>query len=75
MSKSLFRLINEKEFDKYRVKDKKYMIAASPITISKFGPSGSLINMNDTLENTIAVIARIINEIFLDLKYMFVIIL
>ena len=51
------------------------MIAAIPITTSKFGPSGSLKNKNSALEHKIAVIPKISKEICFDLKYIFVIIL
>ena len=51
------------------------MITAIPITTSKFGPSGSLKNKNITLEHAIDVIPKISNEVFFDLKYIFVIIL
>lgn len=46
-----------------------------PIVTSKLGPSGSLKNTNIILENTIAVIAKIINKDFFDVKFIFVIIL
>lgn len=42
--------------------------------MSKFEPSGSLKNANIVLEHRMDVIPRISNEIFLDLKCMFVII-
>jgi len=60
-------------FNKYIIRDKKYMIAAIPITINKFGPSGSLNNKNITLENIRDVIPRISSDTFFDLKYIFVI--
>jgi hypothetical protein len=50
------------------------MIAAITITISKFGPSGSLRSENNTLEHAIAVRARIRNEVFFEAKYIGVII-
>ena len=59
----------------YATRDKKYTITAITITTSKFGPSGSLKNAKSVLEHTIAVSPRSINEIFFDLKYIFVIIL
>lgn len=40
-------------------KDKRYRTAANPITISKFGPSGSLKNANIALEHTTEVKAKI----------------
>lgn len=43
--------------------------------MSKFGPSGSLKNENIALEHAIDVIPKIINEVFFDSKYIFVIIL
>lgn len=61
--------------NKYIGKDKKYTIAAMPITTNKFGPSGSLKNKNIGLEKTRDVIPNISNEIFFDLKYIRVIIL
>lgn len=50
-------------------KDKKYTIMAIPVTMSKFGPSGSLKNKNSILEHRIAVMPRMSNEKFFDLKY------
>ncbi len=44
------------------------------MTMSKFGPSGSLKNENIALEHAIDVMPNIINEIFFDLKCIFVII-
>ena len=61
--------------NKYTVKDKKYRTSANTVTMSKFGPSGSLKKKNIALEHTRAVMAKIINEVFFDLKYMFVIVL
>jgi len=61
--------------NKYTANDKKYIMAAIPITTRRFGPSGSLKNKNIILEHTIDVIPRISNEIFFDLKYMSVVIL
>jgi hypothetical protein len=48
------------------------MIAAIPITTSKFGPSGSLKRKNITLEHRMDVIPKISNEVLFDLKYIFV---
>lgn len=45
------------------------MTAASTVTIRRFGPSGSLKNVNMILEHTMAVIPKIRSEIFFDLKY------
>jgi hypothetical protein len=59
--------------NKYISTDKKYTITAIPVTTRRFGPSGSLINKNMPLEHTIAVMARISNKIFFDLKSIFVI--
>ena len=61
--------------NKYTTKDKRYTIAVIPITTNKFGPSGSLKNQNSILEQTMDVIPKISNEVFFDLKYIFVIIL
>jgi len=55
--------------NKYAPKDKKYRIAAIPVTTSKFGPSGSLKNTNIILEHASAVIANISSEVFFDVKY------
>lgn len=63
--------MGRKELDKYSAKDKKYRIAAITVTMSKFGPSGSLKKKNINLEHARAVIPKINNEIFFDLKYMF----
>jgi hypothetical protein len=58
----------------YAANDRKYMIAAVTKTTRRFGPSGSLKNTNRAREHTITVIAKISNEVFFDLKYMYVII-
>ena len=55
--------------------DAKYRTIAKTIIMSKFGPSGSLKDMNIVLEDAIAVNPRIINEAFFDVKCIFVIIL
>src|SRR6185295_8785431 len=59
------------KLNKYIDKDKKYNTTAAPTTISRFGPSGSLKNTNITLENTSDVTPRIINEVFFDFKFIF----
>ena len=51
-------------------RDTKNKIAANTTTMSRFGPSGSLINANVALEHNNAVIPRISNETVFDLKYM-----
>ncbi len=53
----------------YAVKDKKYTKTAIPVTIRRFGPSGSLNKKKSARENTMAVTARIRNEIFFDSKF------
>ena len=73
-NKNLLRPVAEGT-KKYAVKDKKYTITAIPMTMSKFGPSGSLKNQNIALEHAIAVIAKISNEVLFDLKFIVVIIL
>jgi hypothetical protein len=45
------------------------MNIAMTVTISKLGPSGSLKSEKSTFENTIEPIAKVINEVFLGLKY------
>lgn len=60
--------------NKYVAKDRKYMTTAITITTRRLGPSVSLKNKNIALEHTMAVIPKISNEIFFDLKYMFLII-
>jgi hypothetical protein len=55
--------------NKYTTKDKEYTITAAPMTISKFGPSGSLKNTNIKRESTRDVKNKISNDIFLDLRY------
>jgi hypothetical protein len=55
--------------NKYIVKDKKYMIAAIPITTRRLGPSGSSKNKNSVREHTIAVTPKISSEALFDLKY------
>jgi len=49
------------------------MISASPITTSKFGPSGSLKNKNSNLEHARDIIPKISNEVFFDVKYVLII--
>ena len=74
-NKSLLRPLIEGP-NKYTTKvDKTYTITAIPMTMSKFGPSGSLKNQNIALEHAIAVIAKISNEVLFDLKFIVVIIL
>lgn len=51
--------------EKYTGKDKKYMTRAIPVTINKFGPSGSSKNTNIILEQTIDVIPKIRNCFFI----------
>ena len=72
-NQNLLRSVAE-EPNTYAVRDKKYRIAAIPITISKFGPSGSLKSENSTLEHTMDVTPRISNKVFFDLKSIFAII-
>jgi hypothetical protein len=48
--------------------DEKYRITASPVTTSKFGPSGSLNRKNNVLEHTSAVIPSVSNDVFVDVK-------
>jgi hypothetical protein len=45
------------------------MIAAKTITMSKFGPSGSSIRKNTAREDMIDSIAKMIIEIFFDVKF------
>jgi hypothetical protein len=54
------------ELNTYASKDTQNMIAAAPITTSKFGPSGSLKSKNITLDNVKAVMPKMSNEIFFD---------
>ena len=58
----------------YTARDNKYTTRAKPATIKRFGPSGSLKNANSALEHMRAVMPKIINEVFFDWKYIFVII-
>jgi hypothetical protein len=51
--------------------DKKNTAIARPITIKRFGPSGSLKKKNSNLEQMMAVAPNITKEIFFDLKYIF----
>lgn len=44
-------------------------MTASTMTMSRLGPSGSLRKKNIILEHAIAVIAKIINEAFFDVKF------
>ncbi len=63
------------DLNKYTVKDKKYRISAITTTMSKFGPSGSLKSENSIFEHAMDVMPKISNEVFFDLKYIFVIVL
>ena len=63
------------ESNKYAAKDKKYTSIATPATMSKFGPSGSLKNKNSALEHAKDVAAKIATEIFFEIKYIAVIVL
>jgi len=45
------------------------MIAAIPMTTTRFGPSGSLKKKNIALEHKLAVTAKINDVMFFDLKY------
>lgn len=55
--------------NKYTGKDRRYRNNAITVTISKFGPSGSLNNKNIVLEHAIAVMPKISNEIFFDIGF------
>ncbi len=55
----------------YAAEDNRYIASAKPVTIKRLGPSGSLKKKNNILEQTMAVTAKIISEIFFDLKYRF----
>jgi hypothetical protein len=57
--------------NKYAAKDKKYIITAAPTTTKRLGPSGSLKSKNSIFEHRVAVTANINNEVFFDLKYIF----
>lgn len=50
------------------VSDAPYIIAAATITTSRFGPSGSSKKKNIALEQRMAVIPRIISDVFFELK-------
>lgn len=64
------QLLLIERLNEYTASDRRNMITASPTTISRFGPSGSLINKNTTLEHTMDKTPRIINEAFFDLRCM-----
>jgi len=51
------------------------MVIANPPTIKRLGPSVSLKKKNNSLEQRIAVAPKITNEIFFDLKFIFMILL
>jgi len=57
------------KLNKYADKEKKYNIAAVAVTISRLGPSGSLKRKNISLEHSIEVMAKIIRELFFELKF------
>lgn len=73
-NKSFFEPVVEMR-DKYTGKDNEYTIAAVTKTISKFGPSGSLKNMNIALEQRIDVIPKMSSAVFFDFKCILQIIL
>lgn len=54
----------------YAVKETRYTTPARTTTIKRFGPSGSLKNENIALEHRRAVIPKIHNEIFFDMRCM-----
>jgi len=56
---------------KYAVKDRKYITAAITVTISRFGPSGSLKNANMALEHRIAMTPKIISEVLFEVRFIF----
>ncbi len=51
------------------------MAIANPPTIKRLGPSVSLKKKNNILEQRMAVTPKITNEIFFDLKFMFMVLL
>jgi hypothetical protein len=57
--------------NRYAAVDKRYTTSARTVTIKRFGPSESLKNTNNILEQVTAVTAKIINEVLFDLKYKF----
>jgi len=59
------------KLSKYAVKDRKYITAAITVTISRFGPSGSLKNANMVLEHRMAETPKIISGVLFDLKFIF----
>lgn len=69
-NRTFFRAVVE-GLKKYVIKDRKYIIAAIPMFMSKFAPSGSLKDINSVFEHAIAVIPKISNEILFDVKYIF----
>lgn len=75
VNKSLLSPVHDEDEgrNRYVIKDKKYMIAANPITMRRFGPSESLKNKNIILEHVIAVIPKTSNVVFSDLKYIFIV--
>jgi hypothetical protein len=70
---SFWRSVAE-EWNAYIVTERRYTIAAVPITTSKFGPSGSLKKENIALAHTMDVMPNISNEIFFDLNNILVVI-
>jgi hypothetical protein len=52
--------------EKYTTKDMAYMMPANTITMSRFGPSGSLNNENVILEQATAVMTKMSNEDFFE---------
>jgi hypothetical protein len=59
----------------YTTKERKYITPAIPTTTSRFGPSGSLKKINIAREHTRDVIPSMNNEIFFDLKYIYVLVI
>jgi hypothetical protein len=65
-TKSFLKPVVE-DLNKYAISDRRKMITAIPVITSKFEPSGSLNDDNNTFEHTKAVMAKIINVVFFDL--------
>ncbi len=70
-SEKLLKVLFGERINVNTVLDKKNITVAITPTTSRFGPSGSSKKKNIVLEHKTAVMTKISNEIFFDLKYIF----
>jgi hypothetical protein len=67
--------LRPERLNEYASKERQYIITAIPITMSRFGPSGSSKNRNIVLEHRMDAIPKMRRDVFFDLKCMVSIIL